>query len=383
LVAGAIANKLHNGGATWTRLSWALGLQRLGFDVFFVEQINPEHCLDATGAEAAFEDSLNLAYFRNVSEQYGLSGSTALIYDHGRQVHGASWNELLDIAASAELLVNITGHLTLDPLSCLPRRKAYVDLDPGFTQYWQATGHSAGHLDGHDLFFTVGENIGTPDCPIPTGGLEWRSVRQPVVLDLWPVAPSADPCRFTTIASWRGPYGSVEVDGHSFGLKVHEFRKFIAMPERTGQRFEIALDIHPADAADLALLGHHHWRIVEPSVVVPDPADFQRYVAASGAEFSVAQGIYVETRSGWFSDRTTRYLASGKPALVQDTGFGAGVPLGEGLLTFRTIEEAAAGVERIARDYAGHCRAARALAEEFFDSDVVLGQFVDELGITP
>jgi hypothetical protein len=201
------------------------------------------------------------------------------------------------------------------------------------------------------------------------------------VLEHWPVSSAGDRDRFTTAASWRGPYGSVQYGGRSFGLKVHEWRKFVELPKRAQQTFEIALNIHPAEELDLNLLRRHSWQIVDPRAVAADPAAFRRYVQTSGAEFSVAQGIYVETASGWFSDRTVRYLASGKPALVQETGFGRNFPTGEGLIAFRTLEDAVEGAGRIARDYAGHCRAARMLAEAYFDSDKVLGRLIEEVGI--
>jgi hypothetical protein len=145
------------------------------------------------------------------------------------------------------------------------------------------------------------------------------------------------------------------------------------------RRFEIALDIDSADERDMNALRDHGWHVVDPGVVASGPVDFREYVQASGAEFSVAQGIYVETQSGWFSDRTVRYLASGRPALVQDTGFSRNYPLGEGLVAFRTVDEAVTGALEIARDYENHCRAARAIAENYFDSDRVLGQLVDEV----
>jgi hypothetical protein len=149
------------------------------------------------------------------------------------------------------------------------------------------------------------------------------------------------------------------------------------------QTFEIALNIHPADTKDLNLLRQHGWEIVDPRTVVPDPIAFRCYVQTSGAEFSVAQGVYVETKSGWFSDRTVRYLASGKPALVQDTGFSRNYPVGDGLVAFRTLDEAVVGAEQIAGDYDRHCRVARSLAEAYFDSDQVLGGFAEQVGIAP
>jgi len=383
VVSGAIANKYRNGGAAWTRLSWILGFKKLGFDVYFVEQIGQQTCVDAAGAATTFDNCVNLAYFKRIAEQFGLSGAAALIYENGEQIHGMTYAELLDLAEAADLLVNISGHLSMAPLMRRLRRKAYVDLDPGFTQFWHAAGNTGPRLAGHDFYFTVGENIGTPACPIPTGDIRWRPTRQPVVLEQWPVSAEGASDRFTTVASWRGPYGPVEHGGHAFGLKIHEWRKFVELPERAQQAFEIALDIHPADEKDRNMLCGHGWRIVDPKAAAPDPAAFRRYVQTSGAEFSVAQGIYVETASGWFSDRTVRYFASGKPALVQDTGFSRNYPAGEGLVPFRTLEQAIDGARQIARDYEGHCRAARAIAETYFDSDKVLGRLIEDVGLAP
>jgi hypothetical protein len=378
-VSGALANKCFNGGEAWVRLNWILGLRRLGLHVFFVEQISRESCVDAAGVVAPFEESVNLAYFKKVTEQFSLSGCAALIYENGEQIHGLSQGQLLEWADSADLLVNISGHLSWDPLWRRLRRKAYVDIDPGFTQFWHAAGIPGPRLAGHDFYFTIAENIGTSPCSIPAGKIPWRPIRQPVVLELWPVCRDGMRTRFTTVASWRGPYGPVAYAGKTFGLKVHEFRKFVELPRRVQGTFEIALDIHPNDARDLNLLRSNGWQIVDPRLTVPDPLAFRSYVQESGAEFSVAQGIYVETKSGWFSDRTVRYLASGKPALVQDTGFSRHYPVGDGLLAFRTLEEAVHGAEEIARNYDRHCQAARLLAEDYFDSDKVLGRLLEEV----
>lgn len=381
IVGGALANKYRNGGEAWVRLSWVLGLRRLGLRVFFVEQIERDSCVDAAGAVVPFAESVNLAYFREVTERFGLAGSAALVYAGGEQTDGLTWAELLDLAGETDLLVNISGHLALPPLLRRVRRRAYIDIDPGFTQFWDAAGDTGARLAGHDDYFTIGENIGTPGCPIPTGGRRWRHIRQPVVLEDWPVAGAPRPDRFTTVANWRGPFGPVEYGGRAYGLKVHEFRKFVALPERAEGDFELALNIHPGDDKDRRLLLRHGWRLVDPDAVAADPAAFRRYVQGSGAEFSVAQGVYVDTASGWFSDRTVRYLASGKPALMQDTGFGRTLPVGEGLIPFRTLDEAVAGAARIARDYAAHSRAARAIAEAYFDSDTVLRGLLAAVGL--
>lgn len=382
VVSGAIANKYRNGGEAWVRLSWIVGLRRLGCSVHFVEQIDPANCVDENGAVTDFAGSRNLAYFHSIMEEFGLADVATLVYGDGGQTSGLGRDELIELAEGADLLVNISGNLHAQSLLERFRRKAYVDLDPGFTQFWEAAGISGARLDGHDSYFTVGENIGKPGCPIPTGGLDWHAVRPPVVLEDWPVTPADDPHRFTTIGSWRGPYGPIEHEGTTYGLKVHEFRKVLELPQRAPLTFEIALDIDPADGRDRDALLAHNWRLVDPKSVASDPSSFRRYVQQSGGEFSVAQGIYVDTSSGWFSDRTVRYLASGKPALVQDTGWGGGEPPREGIVTFGTLEEAVDGARRIEQAYEAHSAAARALAEEHFDSDKVLARFLEETGVT-
>jgi hypothetical protein len=378
VVAGAVANKAGSGGEAWVRLSWIRGLQRLGLDVWFVEQLAHGMCTDADGKPVEPEQSVAAAYLRDVVEEFALVDRATLLVEDDA-VMGPSLEDLLALAQSATL-INISGHLAHPRLLRKFRRRVFVDIDPGFTQFWHASGNPAAHVEGHDLHFTIGENVGTPGCAIPTGGIRWYPVRQPVVLDDWPLSDGGDPDRFTTVANWRGPFGGIEFEGRTFGLKVHEFRKFLPLPQMSTRTFEIALNIHAADECDRAALHEHGWRLVDP-ITVARPDGFRSYVQGSGAEFSVAQGIYVDTNSGWFSDRSVRYLASGRPVLVQHTGFDASLPVGEGLLAFRTLEEAAKSADRIAADHHLHRQAARAIAERCFSSDLVLGRFCEQAGI--
>lgn len=380
VVAGALANKPGNGGEAWVRMEWVTGLRRLGFDVWFVEQIDRGQL--GTGVGAAGRRPAPATYFGEVVRRFDLEGRASLVDTRGDSLVGPGRAELEQVASEAALLVNISGHLNLRPLFDRFRRKAYVDLDPGFTQFWHTSGIDGARLAGHDLFFTVGLNVGRSSCPIPAGGISWRPLPPPVVLDDWPVRCSVSP-GFTTIASWRGSFGSIEHDGRTFGAKAHEFRRFVELPRHVKEPLEIALDIHPGDRQDLATLRRNGWRIVDPAGVASSPDSYRAYIQTSGAEFSVAQGVYVETGSGWVSDRTVRYLASGKPALVQDTGYSGHYPVGDGLVPFRTLQEAVDGAQRITADYDAHCHAARRLAETCFDSDVVLGGFVADAEVTP
>jgi hypothetical protein len=369
VVAGAMANKPGQAGEAWVKLSWVRGLERLGIDVWFVEQL----------ADSMAGDERARAWFRAVTERFELAERAALL-EGGQSVVGPSVDELVGIAAEATL-VNISGHLTLPRLFDGFRRRVLVDIDPGFTQFWHQEGLAGAHIAGHEAFFTIGELIGSDECPIPTGGIDWQPVRQPVVLEDWPVATDGEVDRFTTVATWRGPFGPVEVAGRTYGLKVHEFRKFIELPRRSAESFEIALDIHPGDETDRRALQDHGWRIADPQKVAGDPDALRSYVQGSGAEFSAAQGMYVDTACGWFSDRTVRYLASGKPAVVQETGFSRLLPVGTGLIGFRTLDEAVEAVEDVAARYPEHVAAARRIAEEHFDAARVLPRFCEQAGI--
>jgi hypothetical protein len=379
VVAGALANKPRNGGEAWVRLSWVLGLERLGIETWLVEQIGPDACVDEGGEPASVDGSVNRSWFDSVVRRFGLADRAALVDENGRSAAGASSDLLREVTSGADLLINISGNLSWEPLLRGPRVRAYLDLDPGYTQFWHAAGALGGALEQHDVFLTVALSIDRPWCSIPTGDTKWRPVPPPVVLDEWPPVGDGADGRFTTVGSWRGGYGRVEHEGRAYGQKAHEFRRFATVPRHASATFEVALRIDPADRADSDRLAVNGWRLVDPRVAAGDPEAFRRYVQASAAEFSPAQGIYVETSSGWFSDRTTRYLASGKPAVVQETGLPAEIPRGEGLLSFRTVEEAVAGTRDVLEDYERHARAARRLAVESFDSDVVLRALLEDI----
>ena len=367
VVAGAVANKPGYGGEAWVRMSWVDGFRRSGLDTWFVEELSPS----AWGKDTV----RSIEWFRTVRDRFGL-GDRAILID-------ADTADVLRGPPSlpdGDLLVNISGHARSEAVLESCRRNAYVDIDPGYTQIWHVQGADLG-LDRHDVHFTVGLNVGRQGCAIPDAGLHWSTVLPPVVLDEWPALPPSPVDRFTTVASWRGGFGPVEHDGVRYGVKAHELRNFIDLPRRVSATLELALDIHPADDADRCRLEDHGWRLVDPVLASGDTDRFRAYIQGSGAELSVAQGVYVGTRSGWFSDRTARYLATGRPALVQDTGLGGTVPTGQGLVTFSTTDEAVAGVADIRSHYAEHSAAARRFAAEHLDAARILPRFLEQAGV--
>ena len=368
VIAGCVAQKPVHGGHTWQFLQYLLGFRGLGWDVLLLDAMEPD-CGDAREGARFLERTMARA---------GLDGCWALSDGSGGWL-GMDREAVLEAVGRAELLVNVMGFLRDEEVLDAARLRVFLDTDPGFAQMWAALDlHDA--FAGHDAHVTIGERIGREDCTIPTCGIDWITTPQPVTLGAWPVAPPAAP-RFTSVASWRGAYGSIEYEGETYGLRVHQFRRFAELPRRTCLPFELALDIHPAEEPDLRMLDEHGWTRVDPRDTVGDPWSYRDYVQRSGAEFAVAKGIYVQSRSGWFSERSMCYLASGKPVVTQDTGFSESVETGAGLLPFDTLDDAVAAVEEVAADPEGHGRAARAIAERHYAADVVLPRLLERLEV--
>jgi hypothetical protein len=378
VVAGSVAQRPGRGGHTWVFLQYLLGLRELGWDVLLLDRLDPGMAVDESGTPCPPEQSVNARYMQEVMAGFDLARDWCVLLDEGATL-GLNRQEVLERVASSSLLINVNGFVRDPELLAQARRRAFLDIDPGFGQMWRELGLHDAFRD-HDSYVTVGENVGAPDCSIPAGGIDWITTPQPVVLSQWPVA-GGQAERFTSVGSWRGPFGPVEYEGETYGLRVHEFRRFAAVPRESSLPFEVALDIDEADAADVELLREGGWSLADPAVVARDPWAYRDYLQGSKAEFMVAKNMYVRSNSGWFSDRSICYLASGRPVLAQETGFSRRYPAEQGLVPFSTPEQAVAGSEEIARDYGAHCAAARGLAERHFDSSKVLTRLLERLEV--
>jgi hypothetical protein len=349
------------GGASWAVLQYVLGLRRLGHDVVFVEPAAP------TAATHAYFDAL--------TARFDLQGRAALLDPATGACTGIDRRRLLDLAAGADLLLNISGLLADEELLAAIEVRAFVDLDPAFTQLWCAAEGIDMGFDRHNRFVTIGGRIGSDDCSVPTCGRDWITTLQPIVLEHWPVAGRVEHGALTTVGHWRA-YGSIEHDGVHYGQKAHALRALLELPGRAGARFALALGIHRDEWRDLAALDGHGWELLDPDAVACTPDVYAAFVRGSWAEFGLAKSGYAASKCGWFSDRSVCYLASGRPVLALDTGFEPDIPTGAGLLAFSTVEEAVGGVDDLRGDYERHRRGARALAEDLFDSDRVLGRLL-------
>jgi hypothetical protein len=370
LLAGMVAGDPEQGGATWAVLQYFLGLRDLGHDVVLVEPV-------AAGQGRSQAASATVSYFESLAM---LEGKAALLWTDSGETTGLSLGELREFSRGADLLINISGMLADERLMEPIPVRAFLDLDPGFNQVWHLTGEDMG-LDRHTHFVTVGQAVGDPGCAVPTCERRWIKTLPPVVLDRWPVVSGNPAGDITTVGHWRS-YGSIEYGGIRYGQRAHSLRDLIEIPKRVEERFTLALGIHPGEVRDLEALSDNGWNLVDPAAAAGTPGRYASFIRGSKAEFGVAKSGYVVSRSGWFSDRSACYLASGRPVVAQETGFRRALPLGEGLLVFSTLDEAIAAVEEVRLRPARHSTRARELAEEAFDSRKVLTRLLHELGAT-
>jgi len=364
-----VANFPDGGGHFWVYMQYAQGLRRLGCDVYWLEQFRPP----ASG-DAAQEASLLSPFFERM-KRFGLEGKTLLYAKAGDAFRfvGGAWPDAERVLRQADLLLNF--HYAIDPrlLACA-RRTALVDIDPGLLQFWISTGQLS--VPAHDCYLTTGETVGTPSARFSDCGLPWHRIRPPVCLDLWPFTYDHHADAFTTVSSWSTTdYLKVTENGKIVlreNTKRVAFLEFAELPRRTSQPLELALYTDERDAADLARLTQNGWRVRHSTAVAGSPDAYRSYVQRSRGEFSCAKASCMQFQNAWVSDRTLCYLASGKPVVVQHTGPSAYLPNGEGMFRFTSLDEAAAALDAINRDYERHCRAARDLAETLFDAKRVL-----------
>ena len=366
LFSGMVAGDPFQGGASWAVLPYVLGLRALGHEVHLVEPVE------------RFEPGPE-RYFDELVRDFGLEHHAALLAQGAEETRGLGYDELARAAERADLLINVSGMLRDETLAGPPPLRVFLDLDPAFNQLWHvAEGIDMG-LDAHNRFATVGLELGGPDCPIPTDGRTWVKTLPPVFLPLWERGDEVRTEAMTTVANWRG-YGSIEWEGTLYGQKAHSYRRLVELPRIAPGRLMPALEIDPGEREDLSALRSHGWELADPREVAGSPQSYADFVRGSKGELGVAKSGYVESRCGWFSDRSACCLASGRPVVAQETGFSRHLPVGEGLLAFSTAQEAAEAIAMVRADYPRHSRAARSLAEERLDSDVVLSRLLKAVG---
>lgn len=402
IVTGLIAQHPFLGGISWHYLQYLLGLKRRGHDVYYFEDSGQwPYNFDGgvTGDDwISYDCGENVAYLNSLLKRFGLENRWSYRFPIRNQWYGLSDSERSAIVNSADMLLNVSGSLEFPDHYRRVGRLVYIDTDPVFTQVKLAQGDMdfRRRVDAHDVHFTYGESL--PDFFSETGH-EWRPTRQPIVLSEWnPSHPPGDV--FTTVMSWTS-YKPLTYEDQTYGQKDVEFYRFLDLPMKVSPtRLEIALSnvehvnwrteiMHiPSAVVELMqqkqkwssreLLLHTGWNVVDAKSSCGDFDSYRSYIERSKAEWSVAKNGYVQARSGWFSERSACYLASGRPVVVQDTGFSKVIPVGSGIFAFDTVEEAAAAIETVVRNYAREAKAARAIAEEYFDSEKVLTSLVEE-----
>jgi hypothetical protein len=362
------------GGLVWHHLQYVMGLAQLGHDVYFLEDSDDyPSCYDPQRQTTDRNPEYGLRFAAQAFAQVGLGERWAYYDAHTARWLGPCATHAVDICRSADLLLNLSGVNPLRPWFLQVPHRVLVDTDPVFTQVRHLT-DSASRATAlqHTAFFSFGENIRSDAGHIPDDQLDWLPTRQPVVLDAWPVTPGPRNGKFTTVMQWDS-YQPRTYDGVEYGMKSASFRPYVDLPGSTGQALELALG---SDAAPRRQLLEAGWSLRNPLEVTRDPSSYQRYLQQSKAEFSVAKHGYVVSHSGWFSERSACYLASGRPVLVQETGFSEWLESGVGVVAFSTPEEALAGIDLINGDYENHSRRARELVRASFDAGDVLASLI-------
>jgi hypothetical protein len=370
VVSGSIA-QYPLGGMTWHHLQYVLGLARLGHDVLYLEDTGAGPYDPATRGVVK-QAAANVEYLARVMSRFGFAERWA--HCHLQR----DWSGLPDarreqFVRSADLLLNVSGMLSRPGAYREIARLAYIDTDPVFNQAKLANGDAAFRrlVDAHDVHFSFGERlIGA----VPAGGISWRPTRQPIVLSEWQ-APQPRRDAFSTVMNWRARRKT----GDHGGEKDVELLRFADLPRLVAPAvLELAIERGKNSEAQLELLASKGWRLVDPRRACASLEDYRAYLGSAMAEWSVAKNGYVRARPGWFSERSACYLAAGRPVVLQDTGFSDVLPVGEGIVPFTTLEEAAAGVRDVRERWRRHSEAARQIAAECFDSDKVLTRLVEE-----
>jgi len=377
--------KMPVAGVVWQNLHYLLGFERLGYEAYYVETHARTPSMLMRHEE---DDSSALAaeFIAATMRRFGLADRWAFraLHDDGR-CFGMSELELERLYSSAELLINLHGGTQPLPELAATGRLVYLETDPVQLQLELQHGlqETVDFLEPHCAFFTFAENWGQADCRLPRSDrFHFHHTRQPVMLELWPDRSTHPADLFTTIGNWRQDWRDVTFEGERYTWSKHqEFLKYLDLPERSGQAFELALS--SCEPAEREMLVEKGWRVRDGLGVSRGIDRYRDYIGASRGEFTVAKEQNVRLRTGWFSDRSVTYLASGRPVITQDTGFGSALPSGEGLFGFDSLEEALAAVEAVDADYTRHANAARRLAQEHFSHEVVLGSLLEELGLSP
>ena len=365
ILAGAIGRS-GLGGQAWAYLQYLIGFRALGHDVYYLEDCGETSWVwNWDTGEWTEDPTFPAAYVRDCLEPFGFKDKW--VYRTISQSFGMSLDQLTATCAKADLLIMRAIPLWDWRLEyALPQRRIFIDVDPGFTQMNLASGDKglAEAIGRCERRFTLGQRFGAPDCLIPDTGGPWLRTLPPVVLSEWPWVAGGLGSHFTSIMRWDG-FQDSNYQGKTYGQKDQELSRFINLPQRTSQKFRIALN-------GPETLAEYGWEFLPGQIATRTPQAYRKFIQQSRAEFGVAKHGYVKMRGGWFSDRSVCYLASGLPLLIQDTGLSDWLPVGEGVITFREMPDILRGIEEINANYEHHRRAARRLAEEYFSTKKVL-----------
>jgi len=365
------------GGLGLYHLGFLAGLKKLGHEAYFVEKSSWENdCYNPVTKISSNDCQYGISFLLSLLERYNLKEQWCYVDIEGTY-YGLQKKDIEDKFATADLYIDLEWGEWLEESTNTPA-KVFLDGEPGWFQFKMKKMLMSGKpLPLYDYYFTTGNLIGTKQCKVPTLGIDWKHCLCPTLLEEVKETKVNKGAPFTTIMKWQSNK-PVEFEGEVYGQKDVEFERIINIPQLVSEEMEVAVSGSDVPRKQLSENG---WQVKDADNVCLTVDSYLNYLSASKGEFTIAKNSFVKTRCGWFGDRAGYYLGSGRPVILQETGFSEFLPCGNGLFSFQNLGEAVDAINEVSNNFNHHSKAAYEIASEYLEAEKVMKKFLNEVGL--